>query len=63
MNVDYLVSRGEYLTALMLAEYLDAQFVDAKDVFKFNYDKTINMEKTNEELQKYINTNKKRCYF
>ena len=58
-DVDYLVSRGEYLTARMLAEFLGAEFVDAKDVFKFNYDKTINMEKTNEELQKYINTNKK----
>ena len=44
-DVDYLVSRGEYLTAMMLAEFLGADFVDAKDVFKFNYDKTINMEK------------------
>ncbi len=58
-DVDYLVSRGEYLTALMLAEYLGAEFVDAKDVFKFNFDKTINMEKTNEALQKVINTDKK----
>ncbi len=58
-DVDYLVSRGEYLTALMLAEYLDAEFVDAKDVFKFNFDKTINMEKTNEALQKVINTDRK----
>lgn len=58
-DVDYLVSRGEYLTSLMLAEYLGANFVDAKDVFKFNYDKSINMEKTKEELLKYINTDKK----
>ena len=58
-DTDYLVSRGEYLTALMLAEYLDAEFVDAKDVFKFYYDQTINMEKTNEALQKYLNTDKK----
>ncbi len=58
-DVDYLVSRGEYLTALMLAEYLDAEFVDAKDVFKFSFDKTINMEKTNEALQKVINTDRK----
>lgn len=58
-DVDYLVSRGEYLTAMMLAEFLGADFVDAKDVFKFNYDKTINMEKTNEALQKFIKTDKK----
>ena len=58
-DTDYLVSRGEYLTALMLAEYLDAEFVDAKDVFKFGYNQAINMDKTNEALQKYLNTNKK----
>ena len=29
LNLDYLVSRGEYLTGLCLAEYLDADFVDA----------------------------------
>ena len=58
-DTDYLVSRGEYLTALMLAEFLGAEFVDAKDVFKFNYDQTINMEKTNAALQKYLNTDKK----
>ena len=50
-DTDYLVSRGEYLTALMLAEYLGAEFVDAKDIFKFNYDQTINMEKTNEAFK------------
>lgn len=58
-DVDYLVSRGEYLTARMLAEYLNAEFVDAKDIFKFNYDLSINMEKTNEALQKVIKTDKK----
>ena len=58
-DVDYLVSRGEYLTALMLAEYLEAQFVDAKDVFVFNYDLSINMEKTKEALLKFIKTDKK----
>lgn len=58
-DIDYLVSRGEYLTALMLSEYLDADFVDAKDVFMFSYDGSINMEKTHEKLLQYINTNKK----
>jgi Aspartokinases len=32
LNTDYLVSRGEYLTGLLLAEYLDAEFVDAAEV-------------------------------
>ena len=58
-DTDYLVSRGEYLTAIMLAEYLDADFVDAKDIFIFNYDQTINMEKTGEQLKKVLSTDKK----
>ena len=29
---DYLVSRGEYLTARLMAEYLGYQFIDAKDL-------------------------------
>ena len=58
-DVDYLVSRGEYLTALMLAEYLGARFVDAKDIFIFNYDGNINMEKTSEKLHSVINTEEK----
>ena len=45
-DVDYLVSRGEYLTALLLSEYLGAKFIDATDVFIFNYDGSINMEET-----------------
>lgn len=50
LNVDYLVSRGEYLTALCLAEYLGADFVDASQVIRFNYDGTINLDKTRELL-------------
>ena len=32
-DTDYLVSRGEYLTALMLAEYLNAEFVDYVSIY------------------------------
>ena len=38
ISQDYLVSRGEYLTTILLSKYLDYQFVDAKDLLKFNYD-------------------------
>ena len=34
MSTDYLVSRGEYLTAKLMAEYLGFPFVDAKDIIK-----------------------------
>ena len=48
MSVDYLVSRGEYLAALLLAEHLGYQFVDAADVIAFSYSGEIDMERTAE---------------
>ncbi len=50
MSQDYLVSRGEYLTARCLAEYLDAEFIDAADVIIFRYDGDIDMDRTKELL-------------
>lgn len=49
-STDYLVSRGEYLTGKLLAEYLGAKFVDAADVIIFKYDGTIDMERSEERL-------------
>lgn len=54
ISVDYLVSRGEYLAALCLAEYLDADFIDAKDVILFDYDGKTNFDRSRIELQKKI---------
>lgn len=51
VDTDYLVSRGEYLTGLLLAEYLDYQFLDASDVICFYYDGQIDMEKTKARLE------------
>lgn len=45
IDLDYLVSRGEYLTALLLSEYLGYKFVDASDLIFFNYDGTIDYPK------------------
>lgn len=45
IDLDYLVSRGEYLTALLMAEYLNYEFVDAKDIIFFNYDGTVDYDK------------------
>lgn len=59
MDVDYLVSRGEYLTARLLAEYLDADFVDAAKVISFNYDGSINMEHTEALLKEHIKPDRK----
>lgn len=38
ISQDYLVSRGEYLTAKLMSSYLGYTFVDAKDIISFNYD-------------------------
>lgn len=38
MSIDYLVSRGEYLTARLMADYLGYAFVDATEWVRFGYD-------------------------
>lgn len=35
-SVDYIASRGEYLNAKIIAEYLGFAFVDAKDIVRFS---------------------------
>ncbi|MCF0111053.1 MAG: aspartate kinase [Erysipelotrichaceae bacterium] len=54
MSLDELVSRGEYLTTRLLADYLHGTFVDAKDVIQFQYDGSIDFDKTKQCLQPYL---------
>ena len=51
LSVDELVSRGEYFTSLMMADYLKFPFVDARDVIKLNYDGSIDFKSTDENLK------------
>ena len=57
INEDYLVSRGEYITSKMMAEYLGYHFVDASDIIKFNYEGIVNAEISypliEEKIKKY----------
>ena len=46
ISVDYLVSRGEYLTALLMSEYLGFEFLDAAECVFFTYDGQIDYEQT-----------------
>lgn len=46
MSVDELVSRGEYFTSRLLAEYLGFAFVDGADCIFFGFDGQIDREKT-----------------
>lgn len=54
MPLDYLVSRGECLTAKLMAEYLGYTFLDAKDLIKFAYDGKIDFIKTQEMMEHYL---------
>ena len=51
---DYAASRGEYLNGIILANYLDFQFIDAKDVILFNKYGCLDTEATYDYLQKII---------
>ncbi|MDE5856650.1 MAG: aspartate kinase [Anaeroplasmataceae bacterium] len=48
---DYLVSRGEYLTAKLMSSYLGYHFVDAKDLICFNYDGKIDYNLTEKNVR------------
>ena len=45
-TADELVSRGEYFTARLMAEYLGYEFLDAADCIFFGYDGKFDLEKT-----------------
>lgn len=52
--VDEIVSRGEFFTSHLLAEYLGFKFVDAADVIWFGYDGKLDKEKTYEAVEKAV---------
>ena len=51
ISQDYLVSRGEYLTAKLMSSYLGYQFVDAKDLLCYNYDGKMDEEQTEKKVK------------
>lgn len=50
MSADELVSRGEYFTSRLMADYLGFQFVDAADCVFFSFDGQIERDKTYEAI-------------
>lgn len=54
-NKDYTASRGEYLMALVFADLLGYEFVDAENIIKFYPDKTFDSEYTNDYTAKVLN--------
>ena len=53
----YVVSRGEYYSALLYAKYLNAHFLDAADYICFNHSGKINYSLTTKRLQSLKNEN------
>jgi aspartate kinase len=56
---DYIASRGEYLNAKLLAEYLGYDFVDAADCILFNARGIFDAEKTNAYLRQVLKKHEK----
>ena len=59
VDTDYLVSRGEYLCAKLLARYLDADFIDAKDFICFIHNGEVDMELSKNKFLSLIRSDRK----
>lgn len=56
---DYILSRGEYLNAIVVSEYLGYEFIDAKDIIFFREDGSLDERKTGEAIRERIKKDKK----
>ena len=56
-SVDEIVSRGEYFTSRLMAEYLGYTFVDAAKLVFFGYDGKLDIEKTYKAIEKAASEN------
>ncbi len=55
-SVDYIVSRGEYWCAQIMARYLGYTFVDSAEWLVFNYNGKVNLEESYANLSKIAET-------
>ncbi len=51
---DYAASRGEYLNGIIMAAYLEYEFIDAAEVIRFDEDGVFDSELTNRLMQKRL---------
>ena len=54
ISEEYLVSRGEYFSAKLLASLIGYTFIDSKDIIEFNYDGSLNEEKNAINIKKAL---------
>lgn len=59
ISEDYLVSRGEYLTARLMAEYLGYEFIDASEIIIFDYSGKIDFNRSYQALHAVLKGNDK----
>lgn len=52
--LDFVLSRGEYLSGVLMSKYLNFQFLDPKNIIFFQKDGTIDKEKTYNSIQTQI---------
>ena len=55
---DYAASRGEYLNSLILAKFLDFDFIDAENVIFFKENSSFDEEKTNQAMKEELSKHK-----
>ena len=58
-NKDFIVSRGEFLNAKLMAKYLDYDFIDAKDIIIFDEEGQVDLKKSREAIRIHIGDNQK----
>lgn len=56
---DYCASRGEYLSGLLLADYLEAEFIDAAEIIRFDRNGRFLQEKTEELIRERLRSVKR----
>ncbi|SCZ08407.1 aspartate kinase [Alkaliphilus peptidifermentans] len=56
-SLDFIVSRGEYINGIILAEYIGYEFIDAAEIIYFNEDGLLDQNKTYTTINKLLSEN------
>lgn len=56
-NYDFVISRGEYILAKIIARYLNYNFLDAKDFLCFNEEREVDLPASKEKFDELIKPN------
>lgn len=59
VNRDFIISRGEYLNALIMSEYLGYDFIDSADLIFFDREGNLDEAKTYKEIKRRISADDK----